>query len=257
MVCYTWITRGLFQRDVEIFLSALVFQLLQRKVIGEDSGYSRVHMEWLMRGGVETADEENSIEWLPDKAWNSCSSLSSQSGFENFTSDMVESAPRFREWFNLSTPEAEKLPLDWRELDKSPFLKLLAVRALRPDRMVSALRAFIASVLPGGKHFVDVDAQLNSYQILESLYDDSTPETPLYFILSPGVDVVSDVERLAKKNGMESGSNFFNISMGQGQDKIADERIEIAHSQGHWVMLNNVHLMPKWLVKLACVCNCV
>ena len=107
IVCYTWITRGLFQRDVEIFLSALVFQLLQRKVIGEDSGYSREHMDWLMRGGVETADEDNSIEWLPDNSWNACSSLATRSGFETFTSDMIESAPRFREWFNLSTPESE------------------------------------------------------------------------------------------------------------------------------------------------------
>ena len=116
-----------------------------------------------MRGGVETADEDNSIEWLPDNSWNACSSLATRSGFETFTSDMIESAPRFREWFNLSTPESEKLPLDWRELDKSPFLKLLADRALRPDRRIAALRTFISDVLPGGKIFVDVDAQLNSY----------------------------------------------------------------------------------------------
>ena len=49
---------------------------------------------------------------------------------------------------------------------------------------------------------------------------------------------------------MEAGSTYFNISMGQGQDIIAMEKLETAHAQGHWVMLNNVHLMPKWLVKL-------
>ena len=38
--------------------------------------------------------------------------------------------------------------------------------------------------------------------------------------------------------------------MGQGQDIIAMEKLESAHAQGHWVMLNNVHLMPKWLIKL-------
>ena len=251
IVVYTWITRGLFQRDIEILLAALVFQLVSRKVIGTESGYSAEAMDWLMRGGVDVEpDDENSIEWLPDNTWAACSSLSRMNGFETFTSDLVESAPRFREWFNLGNPETEKLPLDWRELDKSPFLKLLAVRALRPDRMSAALKKFIGDTLPGGNFFVDVDAQLNSYQILENLYEDSTSTTPLYFILSPGVDILSDVEKLAKKCGMEFGSNFFNISMGQGQDTIATEKIESGHAHGHWVMLNNVHLMPKWLVKL-------
>ena len=248
---YTWVSRGLFQRDIEIFLTAIVFQLLRRRVIGEDAGFSSEHLNWLLRGGNGALPEEpNSIEWLPDINWASCCSLGSCSGFETFVNDLQESAPRFREWFNLSAPETEKLPLDWRELDKKPFLKLLAVRALRPDRMVAALRTFISSSLPNGKDFVQCDAQLNSYQVLESLYEDSTPETPLYFILSPGVDIVSDVEALARKHGMEAGSTYFNISMGQGQDIIAMEKLESAHAQGHWVMLNNVHLMPKWLIKL-------
>ena len=248
---YTWVSRGLFQRDIEIFLTAIVFQLLRRRVIGEDAGFSSEHLNWLLRGGSGALPEEpNSIEWLPDINWASCCSLGSCSGFRNLVTDLQESAPRFREWFNLSVPETEKLPLDWRELDKKPFLKLLAVRALRPDRMVAALRTFISSSLPNGKDFVQCDAQLNSYQVLESLYEDSTPETPLYFILSPGVDIVSDVEALARKHEMEAGSTYFNISMGQGQDIIAMEKLETAHAQGHWVMLNNVHLMPKWLVKL-------
>lgn len=48
---------------------------------------------------------------------------------------MADSAPRFREWFDAPAPELEKLPLDWRELDKRPFLKLLVVKCLRPDRI--------------------------------------------------------------------------------------------------------------------------
>lgn len=54
--------------------------------------------------------------------------------FTKLANDIAESAPRFREWFDAGTPELEKLPLDWRELDKRPFQKLLVVRCLRPDR---------------------------------------------------------------------------------------------------------------------------
>ena len=49
---------------------------------------------------------------------------------------------------------------------------------------------------------------------------------------------------------MVKGASYHNVSMGQGQDIIAMERLEVAHRQGHWVILNNVHLMPRWLVEL-------
>jgi len=38
--------------------------------------------------------------------------------------------------------------------------------------------------------------------------------------------------------------------MGQGQDVVAMDKMNMAHRQGHWVILNNVHLMPKWLVEV-------
>ena len=38
--------------------------------------------------------------------------------------------------------------------------------------------------------------------------------------------------------------------MGQGQDVIAMSYLETVNTNGHWVILNNVHLMPKWLAEL-------
>lgn len=46
------------------------------------------------------------------------------------------------------------------------------------------------------------------------------------------------------------GVTYHNISLGQGQDVVAMERLEAAQRQGHWVVLNNVHLMPRWLKSL-------
>ena len=40
------------------------------------------------------------------------------------------------------------------------------------------------------------------------------------------------------------------VSMGQGQDVVAEDRMEQGHRNGHWCILNNIHLMPKWLLEL-------
>ena len=38
--------------------------------------------------------------------------------------------------------------------------------------------------------------------------------------------------------------------MGQGQDVVAMDRLQMGHTQGHWVILNNCHLMPAWCIEL-------
>jgi len=38
--------------------------------------------------------------------------------------------------------------------------------------------------------------------------------------------------------------------MGQGQDVVAMRNLEMAHRNGQWVVLNNIHLMPRWLIEL-------
>jgi dynein heavy chain len=40
------------------------------------------------------------------------------------------------------------------------------------------------------------------------------------------------------------------MALGQGQDEIAKRRIEEGNKEGHWVMLENIHLMPVWLLEL-------
>lgn len=43
---------------------------------------------------------------------------------------------------------------------------------------------------------------------------------------------------------------MFDISLGEGQDIIATNRIETGNKEGHWIMLQNCHLMPAYLVEL-------
>jgi len=147
-------------------------------------------------------------------------------------------------------PENEKLPLDWKKLDNLPFQKLLVTRCLRPDRITSALDNFIKKVLPNGTAFVECDQTNSDEQVLTSSYADSTPSTPIFFILSPGANPIKNVQTLAKQLGFDPAKQLFQVALGQGQDIIAHQLLDMAHKEGQWVMLQNVHLMPAFLYEL-------
>ena len=50
--------------------------------------------------------------------------------------------------------------------------------------------------------------------ILQSVLEDATATTPLFFILSPGTDPVVDVEKLGKREGKEVNKNYHNVALG-------------------------------------------
>ena len=216
--------------------------------------FSSAGLQYLLRGlrKVGEAVPPSLADWLPAPVWGALLALAELEGgeFARMPADIAEAPTRFREWFNHVAPEVEKLPLDWAALDKAPFKKLLVLRAMRPDRLAGALRDLVRDALPQGARFTECDAALNSTQVLEDALGDAGPSTPLLFVLSPGADVVADVDKLAARLGYAKGVTYHNVSMGQGQDLVASERLEAGHKQGHWVLLNNIHLMPRWLAEL-------
>lgn len=82
-------------------------------------------------------------------------------------------------------------------------------------------------------------------------FEETSNVTPVFFILSPGVDPLKDVEALGKKLGytMDKG-NFHNVSLGQGQEIVAENALDVAGEKGHWVILQNIHLVARWLSTL-------
>lgn len=130
------------------------------------------------------------------------------------------------------------------------FQKLLVIRVLRPDRVTTALDNFVRKTLPFGDDYVDCDATSSAAQVLASSFLDSDTTTPIYFILSPGANPVADVENLARKQGMDPLKQLSTVSLGQGQDVIAMNKLDAAHKDGNWVMLQNIHLMPSFLIEL-------
>jgi len=61
---------------------------------------------------------------------------------------------------------------------------------------------------------------------------------------------VVDVQKLAKSCGFDPNKYLHSVALGEGQDVVAMNKMDLGHKDGHWVMLQNVHLMPRFLVEL-------
>eukprot|EP00927_Polykrikos_kofoidii_P060882 TRINITY_DN55787_c0_g1_i1.p1 TRINITY_DN55787_c0_g1~~TRINITY_DN55787_c0_g1_i1.p1 ORF type:complete len:1359 (-),score=233.84 TRINITY_DN55787_c0_g1_i1:102-4157(-) len=250
LTIFRWVNRGLFEAHKLIFCTMLTFRLFQLGELSEE--FKPLHFNFLLRGPSAIVNENPLAEWLPNHAWAMVMKLIDLEGFESFAQNMEkDAAPRFKDWFNGLVPEDEKLPLDWKRLDTSFFQKLLVIRCLRPDRMASALGYWIRITLPKGSEYMDCDGSCSFTEILTSAYEDSSSVTPFFFILSPGADPVKDVEAMGRKMmALQANVNYHNVAMGQGQDQVAVMKLDLGHKEGHWVMLQNIHLMPRWCVEL-------
>lgn len=54
----------------------------------------------------------------------------------------------------------------------------------------------------------------------DAIFEQSTPHSPIVFILSPGSDPASDLMKLAERTGF-GGSRLKFLAMGQGQEKAS------------------------------------
>ena len=85
------------------------------------------------------------------------------------------------------------------------------------------------------------------FNIFET-FSETTNKIPIFFVLFPGVDPTPEVERVAAKYEISIlNKKFTNISMGQGQEPVAKKALFDAAEKGHWVLLQNLHLMQTWL----------
>ena len=114
----------------------------------------------------------------------------------------------------------------------------------RPDRLTAALENFIAANM-GAKFIKDQAVEL------AVSFKDSSPTTPVFFILSPGVNPLLDTEALGRRLGFTEDAGLFHyVSLGQGQEPIAERALETCFQRGGWVFLSNIHLTRKWLPAL-------
>ncbi|XP_072903303.1 LOW QUALITY PROTEIN: dynein axonemal heavy chain 11 [Hemitrygon akajei] len=230
---FIYVSRGLFERDKLTFTAQLAFQLLLLK-----KEIDAHELDFLLRFNIDH-NYDSPVGFLSNAAWSAIKTMSFMDEFRGLDRDIEGSVKRWKKFVESECPEKEEFPQEWK--NNSSLQKLIMMRALRPDRMTYAIRKFVEEKL-GTKY-----TEGRQTEFIKS-FRESSPASPIFFILSPGVDPLKDVEALGKKLGftIDSGK-LHNVSLGQGQEAIAEQALVKASKEGHWIILQNIHLMAKWL----------
>ncbi|MBN3298743.1 DYHC1 protein, partial [Amia calva] len=121
--------------------------------------------------------------------------------------------------------------------------QLLLIQAFRLDRLLAMSHIFVSKVL--GETFMSIiDQPLDLGNIVDS---EVKPSTPVLMCSVPGYDASGLVRDLAAEQNKQITS--VSIGSAEGFNK-ADRDINTAVKSGRWVMLENVHLAPGWLMQL-------
>uniref|UniRef100_A0A8C0VD33 Dynein axonemal heavy chain 17 n=1 Tax=Cyanistes caeruleus TaxID=156563 RepID=A0A8C0VD33_CYACU len=230
---YVYTAQGLFERDKLIFLAQVAFQVLALK-----KEVNPAELDFLLRFPSKTG-VTSPVDFLQHQGWGAVKALSEMEEFSSLENDIESSAKRWKRFVEMEAPENEVFPMDWK--NKTALQKLCVLRCLRPDRMTYAIRKFVEEKM-GSKYVKGRSIDLSE------VYKESSPSTPLFFILSPGVDPLKDVEALGTRLGFTiDNGKIHNVSLGQGQEVVAEHAMEVAAAEGHWVILQNIHLVARWL----------
>jgi dynein heavy chain len=179
-------------------------------------------------------------EYLTDLQWAAACALREIDPFRTLLEDLDLNMEGWREWNDGPKPEMEDLPGEWAA-KCTPFAKLLVLRALRTDRVTSAITTYIVEQL--GERYMSQPP----FDMADT-FADSSYKSPLFFTLFPGVDPGADIEKLGFELGFtEEAGTYVPIAMGQGQEKNAENTLDRFTKEGGWLFLQNVSLMQAWL----------
>merc|ERR1719334_2948578 len=246
--CYERVTRGMLHKHRLIF--AL---LLARIYLKAAPGELPLDQEFkvLMRGGEKGGHLGSPLPGLTEEQTVAVTRLAAAiPAFSNLAAAC--SKPSLANWLALPQPEADipaQLQL-WQEPESPGFTPcqramhaMLAVQALRADRLPAAAMEFVATTL--GRDFVRAaEGEVNLGMVVETQIQ---PATPVLMCSEPGYDASTRVDDLATEMNKPVTSIAIGSAEGFGE---AEKAINTAVRTGRWVLLKNVHLAPSWLVTL-------
>ncbi|TRY94050.1 hypothetical protein DNTS_011956 [Danionella cerebrum] len=237
---YNYGCTGLFERHKLLFSFNMTIKIEQA-----EGRAPQDELEFFLKGNLslEKSKRKKTCDWLPDQGWEDIIRLMElfPNEFGTLADDIEKNTEEWKTWYDLDAPEQASFPMKYKD-SLTSFQKLLLMRCFRLDRVFRAVGDYVTLTM--GEKYVQPPV-IN----FEAIFDQSSPNSPIVFILSPGSEPANDLMKLAKRSGFGTNRLKF-LAMGQGQEKVALQLLETAVARGQWLMLQNCHLLVKWLKDL-------
>ncbi len=190
---------------------------------------------------ASTSDTKpSSLTWMSKNTWDLLSNIAEKNkNISEIKTEIQENSDNFVRWVQSDTPEVIQIPTK-NGKSLSGIEKLCLMRIFRKDRCFNATKLFVVESM--GERFIEPPT-LNYSEV----YAQSTPINPTIFILSKGADPQSNIQNFGEQMGFPSPQKFYFVSLGQGQGPTAERMLETAFVRGHWIMLQNCHLLLQWV----------
>ena len=231
---YLNVCRGLFERHKLIY-SFLIYSSIFRNR-NEISG-----PEWnsLLRGGFGKPGKNPDPSFIPQVSWESLAGVqeSMPDIFPDLCDHISNKTKEWKSWAATENPQTAPMPSPWNDTLNS-FQKMCILKIFRREKLVFATENIVAEKL--GKAFTE-----SPPIVLAEIYPDTSPTTPIIFVLSTGSDPTGALIKFAEDRGVLN--KFQSISLGQGQGPVAEKLCAASTKVGNWVCLMNCHLATSWM----------
>ncbi|XP_067120586.1 dynein axonemal heavy chain 3-like isoform X3 [Centruroides vittatus] len=240
-IIYQNVCSSLFEQDKLLFLFLLATKLFKsRGALDEDS--------WnllLINNGspLPLIDMKSRPSWLPKHSWLQFRHLSTLSVFQSLLDDLNQHSNEWKDIYQSSDSKIY-LPSKWTSL--TGINKLLLLKCLGPDRLLSGIKDFVTEML--GEKFVYAPSSS-----LEDIYANTTPNEPVLVILSKNSNIENSIIALNERSTYRHKLDF--ISLGKNQELQVEKMLEEATKSGNWLILQNCHLVPHWMPILENICE--
>ncbi|MCJ8744212.1 hypothetical protein PDJAM_G00116030 [Pangasius djambal] len=233
---YSNVCRSLFEKHKLMFAFLLCVRIMMNK-----DKIDMAEWQYMLSGGTSLQQLPNpSPAWLSERAWQDIMALSALPNFTGLAHAFSRHELEYKRIFDSNQPHREPLPAEW-ESKLDSFQRLLVLRCLRVDCLTQGLQDFVSAQL--GQRFIEPQTS-----DLSVVFKESSPSTPLIFVLSPGTDPAADLYKFA--DVMKFSKKMSAISLGQGQGPWAEAMMHSAMDKGQWVFFQNCHLAPSWMPTL-------